>query len=57
MLLSDGVRQQGLSRVEAPRIQAQIDTMAGAFHLNATKPSVAAAYTAEFLLPAAARML
>ncbi|WP_376094644.1 ABC transporter substrate-binding protein [Roseomonas sp. CCTCC AB2023176] len=57
MMLSDEVRQHGLSYVTAPRLQAQIDAMAAAFNLTAQKPSVATAFTDEFLPPRDARML
>ncbi len=54
---SDKVRRNGLSFTEPARMQAQIDAMATAFNLTATKPTLAQAYTEEFLPPVAARML
>ena len=57
MVVTDRSREHGLSYVEPARLQQQIDAMASAFNLTASKPSVGAAYTDEFLPPPAARML
>ena len=56
MLISDKVRQHGLSFVEAGRMKAQIDATVDTFGLP-TRPTPESAYTDEFLPPAAARKL
>jgi NitT/TauT family transport system substrate-binding protein len=56
MLVTENVRKHGLSYVEAPRMQRQLDAVKGAFNL-ATTPSVAEFYTDAFLPPPAQRML
>jgi NitT/TauT family transport system substrate-binding protein len=56
MVITDSVRRNGLSFVEAPRLQRQIDAVGAAFNL-ARMPSAAQVYTDAFLPPAAQRAL
>jgi NitT/TauT family transport system substrate-binding protein len=56
MLVTDQVLRNGMSNVEAPRLQRQIDAVRAAFNL-AQVPSVDQLYTDAFLPPQAARML
>ena len=56
MLVTDSVRRNGMSHVEAPRLQRQIDAIRQAFNL-ATSPNVEQVYTDQFLPPVAGRML
>jgi NitT/TauT family transport system substrate-binding protein len=56
MLVTDQVRAGGMSNVQAPRLQRQIDAVRQAFNL-AQVPSVDQLYTDAFLPPPAARML
>jgi NitT/TauT family transport system substrate-binding protein len=56
MLVTDSVRRNGLSHVEAPRLQRQINAVGAAFNL-ATMPTVEQVYTDAFLPPANERML
>ena len=56
MLLSDTVRQHGLSYVEPARMKRQIDATVDTFRLP-TRPTPEGAYTPEFLPAAALRML
>jgi len=56
MLVTDSVRRNGLSHVEAPRLQRQVDAIRAAFGL-AQVPAVERIYTDAFLPPAAQRML
>jgi len=56
MLVSDGVRQRGLSSVEAGRMKAQIDAVVDTFGLP-TRPEPEAIYTDAFLPPRDARTL
>jgi NitT/TauT family transport system substrate-binding protein len=56
MLVTDGVRQNGISHVQAPRLQAQLDAVRSAFNLQ-NMPSADQAYTDAFLPPREQRML
>ncbi len=56
MMVNDTVKARGLSHVEAPRLQRQIDGIVATFNL-ARKPSVDEVYTDSFLPPLADRML
>lgn len=56
MLVTDGVRRHGMSHVEAPRLQRQIDAIRQAFSL-AQMPTPDQVYTDAFLPPTAQRML
>ncbi|MBP0443705.1 ABC transporter substrate-binding protein [Roseomonas sp. SSH11] len=56
MLVSENVRQHGLSHVEPGRLKRQIDAVVDTFKI-ANRPTPEQAYTDEFLPPPAARML
>ncbi|TPG51811.1 hypothetical protein EAH89_19625 [Roseomonas nepalensis] len=56
LMLSDKVRQHGLSFVEADRLKRQIDATVDTFRLP-NRPAPEAAYTDEYLPPRALRML
>lgn len=56
MVVTDNVRRNGLSAVEAPRLQRQIDAVGAAFGLQ-RMPSAAQVYTDAFLPAAAQRAL
>jgi NitT/TauT family transport system substrate-binding protein len=56
MVITDSVRRNGLSFVEAPRLQRQIDAVGAAFNLP-RMPTAAQVYTDAYLPPAAQRVL
>jgi NitT/TauT family transport system substrate-binding protein len=56
MLVTDGVRQNGISHVQAPRLQAQLDAVRSAFNLQ-NMPTADQAYTDAFLPAREQRML
>jgi NitT/TauT family transport system substrate-binding protein len=56
MLLSDPVRQHGLSYVEPARLKRQIDATVDTFKLP-SRPTPESAFTDEYLPPVATRML
>ena len=56
MLVTESVRRNGMSHVEAPRLQRQIDAIRQAFNL-ANPPGVEQVYTDQFLPPVQQRML
>lgn len=56
MLVTESVRRNGMSHVEAPRLQRQIDSIRQAFNLSAV-PNVEQVYTDQFLPAVQQRML